>query len=424
MQHLDSLLARLGTHPLPNIALGLERIRQALFLLGHPENHLPPVVHVAGTNGKGSTIAFLQGILQAAGYRVHVYTSPHLMRFNERIQLSGEMIDDVLLAALLEEVIEKTRNVPLTFFESTTAAAFLAFAQRPADILLLETGLGGRLDATNVIDHPALTILTPISFDHMEYLGNTLQAIATEKAGILKSGAPCVVAPQDEEALAVIEQKAQEKNVPLSVYGIEWKQRSGSEGFDYHSSVWQLDQLRVSLPGTHQYINAATAIAAAEQLRNFTVTPHHIAHGLLSAVWPGRLQRIYPPTLPEKVEVYLDGGHNVAGLQAQAVWIKSQPNPVHVVLGMLRDKEIIASAALLSEAAASLTITTIHDEARAMDGRDYSEQLQQQGIATAFEPNWQAAVNAICDNNSAPFSILITGSLYLAGEVLLALSGN
>lgn len=422
MTILQTLFAKLGTHPLPTIALGLERIHQALDALGNPERRLPPVVHVAGTNGKGSTIAFLRAILEAAGLKVHTYTSPHLMRFNERIVLAGAEIENIELAAILEEVIGKTKTIPLTFFESTTAAAFLAFSRTPADILLLETGLGGRLDATNVVDHPVLTILTPVSYDHMDYLGESLTKIAGEKAGILKTHVPCIVAAQEHEAQKVINKKAIDLNVPLYRMGAEWQVAGNASQMNYSSASHQFTHLVLALQGTHQILNAGAAIAAAEQLP-FTITAEHIAEGLKQAAWPARLQRIFP-AVPAHVEVYLDGGHNAAGMKVLSTWIEAEDNPVHVVLGMLKDKEIMKSAEIIAKNAASLTITGIQSEARAMDAAVFTEQLQHAGIESQLATNWQAALDTICIENQPPFNILIAGSLYLAGEVLLALSSE
>lgn len=424
MTKLEALLTRLGSHPLPTIALGLDRIQQALEALGNPHQDLPPVVHVAGTNGKGSTIAFLRAILEAAGFRVHSYTSPHLIRFNERIVLAGKEIDDAALTEILEEVIAATEDMPLTFFESTTAAAFLAFSRTEADILLLEVGLGGRLDATNVIASPVLTILTPISYDHMDYLGEELSGIATEKAGILKKNIPCIVAGQEPEAWAVIEQKAQEVGAPLYRQDKEWNITEEQDGLAYHSSHRYFDNLKVSLTGKHQITNAGAAIAAAEKLKRFQISHAHILQGLSTAYWPARLQRIYPEKMPPEVEVYVDGGHNVAGMQVIAEWISAQDHPVHVVLGMLKDKQVAESASVVSGVAASLTVTTIQQQARALEAGTFCEQLQQQGIKVKNASDWQAAVQAILQGNQPPFTILITGSLYLAGEVLLALSAE
>lgn len=424
MKKLHGLFAKLGSHPLPSIALGLERILQALAALGHPERRLPPVVHVAGTNGKGSTIAFLRAILEAAGLKVHVYTSPHLVHFNERIVLACEEITNEMLAGILEEVIQKTKDIPLTFFESTTAAALLAFSRVPADVLLLETGLGGRLDATNVVDNPVLTILTPISYDHMDYLGTTLADIAGEKAGILKKDVPCVVAKQEHEAQKVILQKSIELNVPLYRQGAEWQVAGTERRISFSSPFSQFTHLELGLQGIHQTINAGTAIAAAEQLEEFNVSPEHIAEGLKKAVWLARLQRIYPQDVPIAVSVYLDGGHNSAGMQALAQWIESKGESVHVVLGMLKDKEVVKSAEIIAHKAASLSVTDIQGEPRALPKEEFFEQLQHAGIKAAVMPDWQQAISRICNVNQPPFSILICGSLYLAGDVLLALSSK
>ena len=274
------------------IDLELSRVERLLNLVGNPERKLPPVVHVAGTNGKGSVIAYLRAMLEAAGKRVHVYTSPHLVRFHERIRIAGELIEEQALVDLIEECERANGGDPITFFEITTVAAFLAFSRVKADILLLETGLGGEFDATNVIAAPLATIIMPISFDHMQFLGDSLAKIATAKAGILKQGRPAIIAQQPPEAAAVIEQRAAALNAPLWRCGSEWTFEIGAAGFTYRDARGAIALPKPVLPGRHQFGNAAAAVAATRWLPDFGLTDDAIAAGLTSAVWPARMQRL------------------------------------------------------------------------------------------------------------------------------------
>ncbi len=340
----DRVLERLGRlHP-KLIDLSLGRIERLLAALGNPQDALPPVVHVAGTNGKGSTVATLRACLEAAGYRVHAYTSPHLVRFHERIRLAGRLIDEDALLALLEECERVNGGTPITYFEITTAAALLAFARNPADIVLLETGLGGRLDATNVIQRPAATAITPISLDHQAFLGDTIAAIAGEKAGILKPGAPAVVAPQPPEAEAVIEARAAGLDAPLLRWRREWRCEAAGDGMRYAGPRWRLDLPLPSLAGAHQIVNAGTAIACLEALAEFSLPPEAIAAGLRHIEWPARLQRLgrgpLVAMLPAGWELWLDGGHNPgAGAVLAAAVALWRDRPLHLIVGMLNTKD-------------------------------------------------------------------------------------
>ena len=323
----DRVLERLGRlHP-KLIDLSLGRVERLLAALDHPQEKLPPVIHVAGTNGKGSTIATLRACLEAGGYRVDAYISPHLVRFHERIRLAGQLIEEEALIALLEECERANGGTPITYFEITSAAAFLAFARTPADIVLLETGLGGRLDATNVVHRPAVTAITPISLDHQAFLGDTIAQIAGEKAGILKPGAPAVVGPQPEEAEAVIEARAVELGAPLSRWQHEWRCTADGTDMRFTGERWQLDLPMPSLPGAHQIANAGLAIACLEQLRSLSLPPEAIAAGLRRIEWPARLQRLTRGPLVELMppgwELWLDGAHNQAGGEALAAMAES-----------------------------------------------------------------------------------------------------
>jgi dihydrofolate synthase/folylpolyglutamate synthase len=426
----DRVLDRLmGLHP-KIIDLSLDRMERILAVLGNPERHLPPIVHLAGTNGKGSVIAFLRAMLEAAGYRVHVYTSPHLVRFNERIRLAGRLITEEHLVRLLEECETANEGRPITFFEITTAAAFLAFARMPADILLLETGLGGRLDATNMVDRPLLTVLTPVSLDHMQHLGDTLDRIAGEKAGIMKPGVPAVIGPQPKEAAAVFEARAAQLDTPLSRFGREWfAAADGEEGMLFRTGSgeeWRLP--RPALLGAHQIDNAGTALACLPWLKGFTVDESAMRRGLVTVEWPARMQRLtkgpLAGMLPASWELWLDGGHNGAGGQAiagiVADWRRSgDDRPLHLVFGMLESKVPVDFLRPL--------VPLVHDVyAVAIPGAHASltpEQAAAAARAAGIEAHPVDSVSAalaaaIHASEGRPGKVLICGSLYLAGAVL------
>jgi dihydrofolate synthase/folylpolyglutamate synthase len=319
---IEAVLSRLGgLHPkridaVDGNTLALDRIERLLAALGNPQDALPPVIHVAGTNGKGSTVATLRACLEAAGFRVHVFTSPHLVRFNERIRIAGTLIDDATLADLLEECERANLGAPITFFEVTTTAAFLAFARTPADFTLLEVGLGGRHDTTNVVRRPLVTAITPVSLDHQAFLGDTIAQIAGEKAGILKPSVPAVIGPQLAEAERVIEARAAALGAPLYRWQREWRAEERAGGMRYEGGRWHLDLPLPSLPGAHQLANAGTAIACLEQLAGGSLSATAIADGLRHIDWPARLQRLQRgplvEILPRGWELWLDGGHNPA----------------------------------------------------------------------------------------------------------------
>src|SRR3954470_2330611 len=359
----DRVLSRLmQLHP-KKIDLSLGRIEHLLDALGNPQERLPPAIHVAGTNGKGSTVATLRACLEAAGCRVHVYTSPHLVRFHERIRLAGELIEEEALLAFLEECEQANRGEPITFFEITTAAAFLAFSRTPADIVLLETGLGGRLDATNVLRRPAATAITPISLDHQAFLGDTVAAIAGEKAGILKPGAPAIIGPQPAEAEAVIERRAAAVDAPLFRWRREWHCEARGDGMRYEGPRWQLDLPLPSLPGMHQIVNAGTAIACLEQLPQLSLPPAAIAAGLRQIDWPARMQRLrHGPLidlLPAGWELWLDGGHNPAAGEVIAEVVRGwRDRPLDLIVGMLNTKDASGFLAPLAAHARTLYAVT------------------------------------------------------------------
>ncbi|HVG81156.1 MAG TPA: folylpolyglutamate synthase/dihydrofolate synthase family protein [Methylomirabilota bacterium] len=420
----DAVLERLSRlHP-KIIDLSLSRVERLLAALGHPERRLPPVVHVAGTNGKGSVLAYLRAMFEASGRRVHVYVSPHLVRFNERIRLAGTLIDEPLLIELLEECERANGGEPITFFEITTAAAFLAFERAPADVLLLETGLGGRLDATNVIDRPLATAITPVSMDHMQFLGDSLAAIAGEKAGILKAGVPAAIGPQPSEAMAVIESRAAEIGASLHRFGAEWSIEPDGEGFVYRGPMGSRRLPRPNLPGRHQIDNAGVALACLDLMgAGFALTRPHIAAGLTSADWPARLQRLtrgpLSDMLPEGSELWLDGGHNEAAGAVLAEMAKGwQDRPLHLVFGMLETKEPRAFLAHLAPLVRSLQAVPIPGEHASLTPAQSAAHARAAGIAAAEADDVEAAVAAILKAEREPCRILICGSLYLAGTVL------
>ena len=353
----DAILTRLlSLHP-KIIDLSLDRMTHILSKLGNPERKLPPVIHVAGTNGKGSTIAYLRHIMEAAGLKAHVYTSPHLVKFHERIRLSGELISEAGLSALLEECEIANGEEPITFFEITTAAAFLAYSRLPADYLLLEVGLGGRLDATNVIDKPAITIITTVDYDHQQYLGDTLSLIAHEKAGILKRGCTGIIGMQPDEARAEIERVAERVRAPLSIAGQDWQAYEQHGRMVFQDEAGLLDLPLPQLKGRHQIDNAGNAIAAIRYLNDERISDAHIAEGVKSTIWPARMQRLGPGGLSDKLpadsELWLDGGHNPSAgralAQAFSELNERHSRPLVLIWGMLNTKDVgrfIASQAL------------------------------------------------------------------------------
>ncbi len=428
----DAVLERLKTlHP-KLIDLSLGRIERLLAALGHPERRMAPVIHVAGTNGKGSTIAFLRAMLEAAGYRVHVYTSPHLVRFAERIRLAGKIIDEATLTKILERCERANKSEPITFFEVTTAAAFLAFAETPADLVLLETGLGGRLDATNVFEAPLACAITPVSMDHEHFLGDTLAKIAFEKAGILKRGVPAIIAPQAPEAAAVIEARGHEVGAPLSWHGRDWHVEGNGFSMVWQSGPNDKPRRRMALPrpaltGTHQLFNAGTAIATLAALEDYAVGESAIRTGLTAVEWPARLQRLTRgplvddlARLPHEFELWLDGGHNPSAgeaLAAQAVQWRDKP--LMIVAGMLRTKDATGFFRPLAPRIAAARTVAIPGEEASLSAVETAHAAITAGIAATLPSSTvDAAVNDLARSAGGPARILICGSLYLAGQVL------
>ncbi len=415
-------LARLtGLHP-KVIDLSLDRIERLLARLGHPERRLPPVIHVAGTNGKGSSVAFLRAMLEAAGHRTHVYTSPHLVRFHERIRLGGTLISEALLSDLLEECEAANDGAPITFFEITTAAAFLAFARRPADAVLLEVGLGGRLDATNLVERPALSAITPVDYDHQGFLGDTLTAIAGEKAGILKPGVAAVIGPQPDEALAAIERQAARVGAPLLLHGQDWLAFEEHGRLVYQDQGGLIDLPLPRLAGRHQIDNAGLAIACLRALPQFGVGDGAVEAGLGAVRWPARLQRLrrgpLVARLGQDAELWLDGGHNPAAgrvlAQAMADMEERAPMPLHLVVGMLNTKDPHGFFASFAGLAHHVRTVTIPGEANALPAEVLAAAAREAGLPA--EP--AATLDVAATPGQPAARVLICGSLYLAGRVL------
>ena len=421
---VDAILERLlRLHP-KLIDLSLDRVLRLLGALGDPHRHLPPVIHVAGTNGKGSTIAFMRACLEAGGYRVHAFTKPHLVHFNERIRLAGALIAEPALAQLLEECEHANAGQPITYFEITTAAAFLAFARMPADVLLLETGLGGRFDATNVIDSPVLTAVTPVSLDHQQLLGDTVTAIAGEKAGILKSGRPVVLAPQGAEAADVLEARASALDAPLFRHGADWRVTPTAAGLRYEGRRWAALELPPpGLAGPHQYDNAGTALACLDRVDGFALSADALARGLRSVEWPARLQRLgsgrLAGLLPAGWELWLDGGHNQAGGEALAAMARQwRDRPLYLVFGMLDTHDARAFLRPLAPLAQSLGAVAIPGEASTLSAAEAAAAADDAGFTATTHGTVADALVAIASSRPAG-RVLISGSLYLAGRVLV-----
>lgn len=420
----ETLKRLLSLHP-KLVDLSLGRMERILAALGHPEKQLAPVVHVTGTNGKGSVIAFLRAILEAAGLKVHVYTSPHLVRFHERIRLAGKLIDEDHLNAVLDECEFANGGEEITYFEITTAAAFLAFARTPADVVLLENGLGGRLDATNVVARPAATAITPVSMDHQQFLGDTLAEIATEKAGIIKPGVPCIVGPQHPDAMDVIVGHTEARGAPLLEWGINWRAREDDIGgmvFDHQGRSLSLPM--PGLPGAHQIINAGHAAAIARTLDFTAVSDDHIAAGLRSVDWPARLQRLNAgpviDALPKTWEVWLDGGHNPDAGETIARFVKSNwgDRPLYLISGMINSKQPAGYFKPLAETAKGVHCVTIPDEPAAIPADELAGIAKKAGLTADTAESALAAARAIASDVSGPARVLICGSLYFAGSIL------
>jgi dihydrofolate synthase/folylpolyglutamate synthase len=400
------------------IDLSLDRLQRCLDALGNPERKLPPVVHVAGTNGKGSTCAFLRAVAEAAGQRVHAYTSPHLVRFHERIRLAGRLVEEDVLAAALQEVEARNGGQSITVFEVTTAAALLLFSRVPADLMVLEVGLGGRFDATNVVDRPAACAIASISMDHMDFLGDSLARIAGEKAGIIKPGVPVATGIQPPEALAVLQAEAASRGAPLLARGREWEAGFEGDALLYRDAGGSLRLPRPALPGPHQADNAGIAIAALRAWNPPWLTGAAIARGLATASWPARLQRLHgalAASLPLGWELWLDGGHNPGAGLALAEQLRGwSDRPLHLVVGMKRSKAVAEFLAPLLPFAASAWAVAEPGQHLAVPPEEIV--AASGGIARSGP----RVADALAAMEGPPGRVLICGSLYLAGEVLKA----
>ena len=418
MSRAEAIVERLhALHP-KLIDLSLGRMHRALAALGHPERRLPPVVHVAGTNGKGSTCAFLRTITEAAGMRAHVFTSPHLVHFHERVRLAGTLVSDADLVAALEETEAANGGEPITVFEITTAAALLLFSRVPADVMVLEVGLGGRLDATNVVERPVATAITSLSMDHMDFLGDTLGAIAAEKAGIIKPGVPCATGLHEPEARAVIERVAAENAAPLLMRGRDWRCDAVQGGLLYADARGSIELPPPGLPGPHQVENAGIAIAALRAWNPPWLTDAAVARGVASAEWPARLQRLngaLAATLPEGFELWLDGGHNAgAGGGVAGPFLAWGDRALHLVVGMKKGKASAEFLRPLIPHATTLTAVAEPGQHLAMSVEDI---VAASGGVARPGPDVAGALARIA-REDAPGRVLVCGSLYLAGEVL------
>jgi dihydrofolate synthase / folylpolyglutamate synthase len=420
----------LSLHP-KKIDLVLDRIARLLAALGHPERSLPPVIHVAGTNGKGSTCAFARAMLEAQGLKVHVYTSPHLVHFHERIRLAGTLIDEDELAATLDECEQINDGAPITFFEITTAAAFLAFSRHRADALILEVGLGGKYDATNVIGAPQMTIITPVGLDHQEFLGTALANIAAEKAGIIKPNTPVIVGVQEDLALDVIARRADALSAPLTVFGQDFFAHQEHGRMVYQDTEGLLDLPPPKLIGRHQIENAAVAIAALRRAGCGWGSDDAIERGLRTVDWPARLQRlIHGPLIdlaPKDAELWLDGGHNphgaVAVSRAIADLEERSERPLYLVCGMLKTKDAVGFLSAFRGLARHAITVPIEGEEASLGAGSLYDAARMAGLEAAPADDLEDAMMQVCAwsrvrPNEPPPRILICGSLYLAGKVL------
>jgi dihydrofolate synthase/folylpolyglutamate synthase len=408
--------------------LGLERISALLARVGNPERRLPPVFHVAGTNGKGSTCAFLRAAIEAAGLAAHVYTSPHLVRFNERIRLAGQLIEDAALAALLEEALDAALGMEISFFEATTAAAFLAFSRTPADACVVEVGLGGRLDATNVLPAPAVCGIAQLGLDHQQFLGDRIEGVAAEKAGIAKPGIPLVTQHYPDRLAARVGEAAAAAGALWLPRGGRWDAEARKDRLHYRDEAGRLELPLPRLHGTHQAMNAALAIAMLRHQRAVPVPEPALRAAMGWADWPARLQRLAPgplaAMLPQGSELWLDGGHNPAAARAVADFFRAHvpsDRPFHIVLGLLANKDSAGVLKPFANRAAALHAVPVpghpHHAPAALAAAARSA-----GLTPLSAPDVGAALGWIARHadRARPPIVLVMGSLYLAGEVLRA----
>jgi len=401
------------------------RISSLLDKLGHPEHKLPPVIHVAGTNGKGSTIAFLKAILEASNHKAHCYTSPHLRKFNERIILAGEKISDEELKEVIEAARIAADNMEMRFFEGTTAAAFLAFSCHKADILLMESGLGIKEDPPNIIDKKLMTIITTISSDHTEYLGTTLAEAARNKASVMRRDVPCIISYQQKEALDVLEEEAEKLGVPLYIFGKHWLVSRAQDGIRYSDNHGQIDLPRPALLGIHQIINAGNAVAATSLLDDFKIPGEAVAKGLQKATWLGRMERIssgiHAEMLPSKWELWFDGGHNEAGGYAVAEMAREnwQDRPLYLICGTTKGKDASSFLVPLKGVVKEVCSISVKSEIKSQSAEDITRAGDGAGIKSTPCKDIEDAITYITSVEKNPSRILVFGSLYLYLEATM-----
>ena len=414
----DFILNRMMTlHP-KVIDLTLDRVWSLLEALGNPQNNLPKVIHIAGTNGKGSTLSMLRAGLNQIGLKTHAYTSPHLVRFHERIQLNDNFIDENDLTEILNECYSANKDRPITYFEITTCAAILAMSRKHADYVLLEVGLGGRLDATNVIAHPALTVITPVSIDHEQFLGNTVKKIAAEKAGIIKPFCPIIIGKQDKNALQVITEKALEQKAPILAEGQQWRIKQTGDSILYEDQTTTIELPLPNLLGTHQIQNAGIAIAALTQL---TGRKEAFYGAVSKAKWPARMQKLSTGPILSTLghsDVWLDGGHNPAAGKALANYLSTQ-NKKQIVLicGMLKTKDVAGYLSPLSNLVKFLAAVSIPNEQNTLTAEETAKSANELGINSKSFTSISEGVQFVA-NQFPDCRVLICGSLYLAGQIL------
>ncbi|MEO1252307.1 MAG: folylpolyglutamate synthase/dihydrofolate synthase family protein [Pseudomonadota bacterium] len=429
MTSIEAALDRIAARRPRVIDLSLDRVHAALERLGDPHRKLPPVFHVAGTNGKGSTVAFLRACLEAAGHRVHVYTSPHLVRYNERVVLAGEEISDAAFIDALRAVEDAVGDEKLTFFETLTCAAYLAFAETPADFAVIEVGLGGRLDATNVLDRPLAAVVSPVDFDHQKFLGDTLREIASEKAGVFRAGAPAVIGRQDPEAMATLMDRAGNVGAEIYAMGRDWDAYPERGRLTFQDQAGLMDLDAPKLPGRHQIDNAALGVAAI-RAAGLPLTAEELSAGLVRANWPARLQRLSHGPLIDRalalsggeVEMWLDGGHNPHAARAVAQVMADlearHPRPLALIAGLQANKDMKGYFTPFAGLARGCYAVAAHQDGAA-PASDVAEAAAAAGIsAKPFETIDAALEAALSEKKNEPPRVLIGGSLYLAGEIL------
>ncbi len=427
---IDKLM---GLHP-KGFDLSLSRICRLLEALGNPHLRMPPVIHVAGTNGKGSVTAFCRAILEAGGLGVHVHTSPHLVRWHERYRLGrkggrGELVDDVVFADALRRVAQANDGQAITVFEILTAVTFILFSEHPADVAIIEVGLGGRFDATNVIEHPAVSVVMPISLDHQSYLGDRVELIAAEKAGIMKRGCPVVIGHQEhEEARDVLLSTAERLGCPMSVFGQDFLAYEEQGRLIYQDEFGLSDLPLPRLPGRHQYANAAAAIRAVKAA-GFDVTEAMAEKAMTSVEWPGRLQRLVAgalmPHTPDGAEIWIDGGHNPGAgeviAEAMAGFEERQPRPLYLITGMINTKDPVGYFHAFVGLAQEVFTVPIRGTDAALDPVALAQAASDAGLQTSpmssVAESLEAIRSRLATGEAAP-RILIGGSLYLVGNVL------